>query len=73
MSVGRVAAIGERQQLHGLEFAGVDVAAADDPAAVRAAWRELPDDVTLEILTSAASAALAVSEEDERLWVVMPE
>ena len=73
MTVPRIAAIGERERLHGLVFAGVDVAAADDPAEVRAAWRELADDVGLVILTSAARAALGVSEEEERLWVVMPE
>ena len=73
MSVPRIAAIGERERVHGLVFAGVDVAAADDPAAVRAAWRGLPDDVGLVILTPAARAALGVSEEEERLWLVLPE
>lgn len=73
MSVQRIVAIGERERVHGLAFAGVDVAVADDPAAVRAAWLDLADDVGLVILTSAARAALAVSEDDERLSVVMPE
>ncbi len=71
--MARIAAIGERERVHGLRFAGVHVAPAEDPVAARAAWRTLPDDVGLVILTAAACAALALSDEDEPLWVVMPE
>ena len=73
MRVQTIAAIGERERVQGLRFAGVDIIAADDPTAVRAAWRALSDDVGLVILTAAARDELALSEEEERLWVVMPE
>jgi vacuolar-type H+-ATPase subunit F/Vma7 len=73
MSAQRVAAIGERECVYGLAFAGVDAVAADDSAAVQAAWRGLPYDVGMVILTPAARAALELSEAEERLWVVIPE
>jgi vacuolar-type H+-ATPase subunit F/Vma7 len=73
VSVQRIAAIGERARLYGLAFVGVHIVAADDQAAVRVAWQALPDDVGLVILTRESRTALAVSEQDERLWVVMPE
>jgi vacuolar-type H+-ATPase subunit F/Vma7 len=70
--MSRIVAIGERERVRALAFAGVHVAAADDPDAVRAAWEGLPDDVGLVILTSAARDVVAPSKQDERLWVVMP-
>ena len=70
----RIVAIGERERLRGFAFAGVEVAGADDPVTMLAAWRALPADVGLVILTAAAHVALAgeLSERDQRLWVVMP-
>ena len=70
----RIAAIGEHERVHGFAFAGVHVAAVDQPDAALAAWRALPADVGLVILTQVAHTALAaeLSERDERLWVVMP-
>ena len=56
--MSRIVAIGERERVHGFSFAGVTVAVADDADVVRAAWRGLPDDVELVILTAAAHAAL---------------
>jgi vacuolar-type H+-ATPase subunit F/Vma7 len=71
----RVAVIGAGEQIRGFVLAGVHVAAADDADAARAAWRDLPADVGLVILTAAARGALgadALVRRDSRLWVVMP-
>ncbi|MFF7647566.1 hypothetical protein [Streptomyces canus] len=58
MTVGRVAALGERSRVAGLALAGAVVMVADAPDAVRRAWRSLPDDVDLVLLTAAAAEAL---------------
>lgn len=71
--VGNVFAIGEREDVRALALAGVRVLPADDPEAARAAWEALPEGFGLVILTSAARDAVAPSEQDERLWVVIPE
>ncbi|HYB22615.1 MAG TPA: hypothetical protein VED41_02380 [Solirubrobacteraceae bacterium] len=73
----RIAALGERERVRGFAFAGVHLAAAEDADAARAAWRSLPGDVGLVILTRDAHAALAAelaasSPGEQRLWVVMP-
>ena len=57
--MGSVAVIGEASQVRGFALAGAAVLVADDPEAVRAAWRGLPDDVCVVILTEAAAAAEA--------------
>ncbi len=69
-----VAALGERERIRCYAFAGVRLAPAEDAEAVRAAWRSLPADTGLVILTPAARAALgsALLERDERLWAAMP-
>ena len=70
-----IVAIGERESVQGFAFAGVIVAATDDAEAVRSAWRQLPDEVELVILTAAARAALDTEELARRegpLAVVMP-
>ncbi|MFR0354637.1 hypothetical protein [Streptomyces sediminimaris] len=69
-----VAAIGERRRVIGLATAGVVVLPAEDPEAVRAAWRGLPADVGLVILTPAAATALGPGplEAREPLTAVMP-
>ena len=69
-----IAAIGESDRVRGFALAGVSVAAADEPDAARAAWRALPADVALVILTPAAHAAIAgeLADGGRRLWVVMP-
>jgi vacuolar-type H+-ATPase subunit F/Vma7 len=56
--VGRVAAIGAEVAVQGFGLAGALVLAADGPDEVRAAWRSLPADVTVVILTGDAVAAL---------------
>jgi len=70
-----IAAIGEHGLVAGLAFAGVHVVAVEGPHEARAAWRALPEDVQLVILTPAARAALeedGVASSDARLWAVMP-
>lgn len=56
--MGTVAAIGEQVRVAGLALAGVTVLTAEDPEAVREAWRRLPEGVDLVILTPAAAGAL---------------
>lgn len=69
-----IVAIGESERVRGFALAGVQLATAEDPESARAAWRALPADVGLVILTSAAHGALAeeLSAQERRLWVVMP-
>jgi vacuolar-type H+-ATPase subunit F/Vma7 len=72
--VSRVAAVGAWAALAGYALAGVEVVEADDPAAVRRAWAELPADVGLVLLTQAARTALPERlEPRDRLWAVIPE
>ena len=71
-----IVAIGERERISGFALAGVQIAPADDQDAVREAWQGLPEKVGVVILTTAAHRALAAedfSDDDDRLWVVMPE
>lgn len=74
--MGTVAAIGARTRVCGLALAGVDVLVAEDPDAVRAAWRALPGTVGLVILTAQAAEVLgdaATTPDPARpLTVVMP-
>jgi vacuolar-type H+-ATPase subunit F/Vma7 len=72
--MSRVAAIGEGVLLAGYALAGVDVHAADDTDAARAAWDGLPEDVACVILTPAARAALArhLDERARVVWAVLP-
>jgi vacuolar-type H+-ATPase subunit F/Vma7 len=70
----RIVAIGEADRVSGFALAGVAVAAADNHDDALAAWKALPDDAAVVILTPAARVALApeLSRPDQRLWVVMP-
>ncbi|MFF4793876.1 V-type ATP synthase subunit F [Streptomyces sp. NPDC091412] len=74
--MGTVAAIGARTNVCGLALAGVDVLVAEEPDAVREAWRTLPDTVGLVILTPEAAEVLgdaATAPQPARpLTVVMP-
>lgn len=75
MTVGRVAALGERSRVSGLALAGAVVLVADAPEAVRRCWRTLPGDVDLVILTPAAAEALSETGEptgSRPLTAVMP-
>ncbi|MFH9980091.1 V-type ATP synthase subunit F [Streptomyces sp. NPDC017179] len=74
--MGTVAAIGARTDVCGLALAGVDVLVAEEPDAVREAWRTLPDTVGLVILTPEAAEVLgdaATAPQPARpLTVVLP-
>ncbi|WP_257232339.1 hypothetical protein [Streptomyces sp. Rer75] len=72
--MGRVAALGERTRVAGLALAGVTVVAAEEPDAVREAWRALAPGTELVILTPAAADALGPGplEGVRPLTVVMP-
>lgn len=68
---GRVAVIGELVRVQGFGLAGALVLPAEEPADVRAAWRSLPADVVVVILTPAAAETLP--EREGRLIAVLPE
>ncbi|HUY40393.1 MAG TPA: hypothetical protein VMV82_02360 [Candidatus Dormibacteraeota bacterium] len=72
--MGQVVALGEAVRVAGFALAGAGVVVADGPAAVRDAWRALPGDVVVVVLTPAAAASLggAVEDRGEVLTVVMP-
>ena len=55
MTAGRIAAIGEQLAVEGFGLAGVVMYPAASPDEMLAAWRSLPADVVLVILTSAAA------------------
>jgi len=72
-SDGRVAALGEGTRVAGFGLAGALIRVAENPDEVRDAWRALPGDVAVVVLTPAAAEALGA--ERERGWpltVVMP-
>ncbi|HEU5469319.1 MAG TPA: hypothetical protein VFV67_01600 [Actinophytocola sp.] len=73
--MGTMAAIGAADRIQGFALAGVLVRPAGDAAAVLTAWRELPDDVEVVVLTGPAAAALgaAVTEPAVPLVAVLPE
>jgi vacuolar-type H+-ATPase subunit F/Vma7 len=56
--MGTVAVIGDQARIRGFALVGALTLAAEDPAAVRDAWRALPDGVEVVILTAAADRAL---------------
>jgi len=72
--VSAVVALGDGLRLAGYALVGVDVRAASDPEAARAAWAALPPDVALAILTPDARAALTerLHERPDLLWVTLP-
>ena len=72
--MGHIAAIGEPLRILGLASAGVLLSPAESPEAARAAWRNLPPDVDLVLLTPTAADALDPEAVDgqEPLVAVMP-
>ena len=72
--MSRVVAIGESTRVAGFLLVGVDVMPADSPTAVLAAWRALPPDTGLVVLSPAAAAVVAELDEkaDRPLTAVMP-
>jgi vacuolar-type H+-ATPase subunit F/Vma7 len=63
-----VAAIGSPAMVRGYALAGVRVLPAEDADEVREAWRSLPADVGLVVLTEQAAQALADTLTAERTW-----
>jgi vacuolar-type H+-ATPase subunit F/Vma7 len=63
-----VAAIGAPTLIRGFAMAGARVLPAEQPADVRDAWRSLPDEVGLVVLTAQAAQALADELQSVRLW-----
>jgi vacuolar-type H+-ATPase subunit F/Vma7 len=74
MATHTVAAIGEDALIRGLSLIGVQTIPAEDAPAVAAAWRALPPEVGVVLVTSAAAAALAdeVSASTWPLVAVVP-
>ena len=72
-AVGRVAVLGTRVRVQGFALAGALVESSDDDTSTRAAWRALPADVSVVVLTPEAAAALGdLLPDAHRLTVVMP-
>lgn len=63
-----VVAIGAPALVRGFALAGARVLPAEQPADVRAAWRSLPDDVGLVVLTAAAQQALTDELRPDQAW-----
>jgi vacuolar-type H+-ATPase subunit F/Vma7 len=72
--MARAAVIGEALRVEGYALAGAVVCAADDEASVLRAWRALPDDVAVVVLTTRAAGWLGdeIARRPRLLPVVMP-
>jgi vacuolar-type H+-ATPase subunit F/Vma7 len=72
--MARAAVIGEAVRTAGFALAGAVTLAAENPEEARAAWRELPADVAVLVLTARAAAWLGQEPQPRRdvLLVVMP-
>ena len=72
--MSRAAVIGEAMRVEGYALAGAVVYLAEDADQARAAWRSLPPDIAVVLLTARASAWLgeAPQRRDGVLPVVMP-
>jgi vacuolar-type H+-ATPase subunit F/Vma7 len=72
--VPRAAIIGEELSVQGYALAGAVVCAADDEASVLRAWRDLPGDVAVVVLTAKAAGWLGgeLATRPGLLPVVMP-
>ncbi len=72
--MARAAVIGEAVRTAGFALAGAVVLAAENEEEARAAWRSLPADVAVLVLTARAAAWLGQAPQTRRdvLLVVMP-
>lgn len=71
--VGRIAVVGEESEIGVYRGTDAIVYAAEDPDAVVAAWRALPDDVDIVIVTAAAATCIGpVPEGSSRRTIVLP-
>jgi vacuolar-type H+-ATPase subunit F/Vma7 len=75
--MARAAVLGEAVRTAGFALAGAVVTTAETPEETRAAWRALPGDIAVLVLTPRAAAWLgdlpSASARRELLVVVMPE
>jgi vacuolar-type H+-ATPase subunit F/Vma7 len=73
--MARAAVIGEAVRTAGFALAGAVVIAAETPEETRAAWRALPGDIAVLILSPRAASWLSdtLSTRRDLLVVVMPE
>ncbi len=72
--MARAAVIGEAVRTAGFALAGAVVLAAENQQEARAAWRELPADIAVLVLTARAASWLGGEPQPRRdvLLVVMP-
>jgi vacuolar-type H+-ATPase subunit F/Vma7 len=72
--MSRAAVIGEAVQTEGFALAGAVVLTAEDAAQAHAAWRSLPADVAVLVLTARAAAWLGDAPQSRPglLLAVMP-
>lgn len=72
--MNRVVVLGELGRVGGFRLAGATVIEAAGPEEVDRAWRALPTDTTLLILTPQAAAVVGarLAERARLTWVVMP-
>ncbi len=72
--MARAAVIGETVRTAGFALAGAVVLTADNQDEARAAWRSLPADIEILVLTARAAAWLGEAAEPRRdvLVAVMP-
>jgi vacuolar-type H+-ATPase subunit F/Vma7 len=72
--MSRAAVIGEELRVQGYALAGAVVCAVGDQAGALRAWRELPGDVAVVVLTARAAAWLTdeLPRRPDLLPVVMP-
>ena len=70
----RVVALGEERRVAGFALAAVQVITAEGPDDVVAAWRRLPEDTAVLLLTPMAHSALAdhLGERPPLLAAVLP-
>lgn len=70
--MAKIAIIGEGTKVTAFGLAGAVVLPAEEPEAVRAAWRSLGTDVAIVVLTSRAAHSLDGETSSWPLTVVMP-
>lgn len=71
--VGRIVVLGEAVRVDGYALAGATVVHAENPDDARRAFRTMPGDVVLVVLTPAAARALRVERDAPAvLTAVMP-
>jgi vacuolar-type H+-ATPase subunit F/Vma7 len=70
--MSRVAVVGEARRVEGFALAGAVVLPAAEREQVLDAWRGLPEDVAIVLVTPPAADALAAVDVGSRLVVTLP-